>query len=60
MSPDSLGMSNYSRTNLQPTDGFLKKLGIKILRMEIIEICEFVFPTFRDPNLYKSVNPERH
>ena len=47
MSPNTLGMSNYSRTNLGPTIGFLKKFGMKILRVEIIEICEFAFPTFR-------------
>jgi hypothetical protein len=43
MSPNSLDMSNYSRTNLQPTNRFLKKFCIKILRLEMIEIVNLRF-----------------
>ena len=40
ISTESLGMSNYSRNKLQPINGILKKQSIKLLRLEIIEICD--------------------
>ena len=43
MSPNTMGTSNYSRSNLQPTNECLKKLVIKILRLEITEIFNLHF-----------------